>query len=59
MGVSKTALKMQLSDALKHFLQMTDVNVVRQTGRVDEVAVKCRLLDVHIPPWRADFMHIC
>ena len=59
MGVSKTTLEMQLSDALKHFLQMVDVRVVRQTGRVEELAVKCRLLDVHIPTWRADFVHIC
>ena len=46
-------------NVLKHFLQMVDVNIVRQTGRVEEVVVKCRLLDVHIPTWRADFVHIC
>ena len=46
-------------NVLKHLLQMVDVNIVRQTGRVEEVAVKCRLLDVHIPTWRADFVHIC
>ena len=59
MGVSKTTLKMQLSDALKRFLQMTDVNIVRQTGIVEELVAKCRLLGVHISPWRADFVHIC
>ena len=46
-------------NVLKHFLHMVDVSVVRQIGRVEEVVAKYRLLDVHIPPWRADFMHIC